>query len=170
MCIMSEQTKKINLSDLRYKKLRKVIGEVEIYNPDQQLKNEIEKEMIKRITEAEVDNVANVSVGMGEMVTTYIPLLTNIKYDLDDVFMIQEIIADPSPQLEEIIDEISDILSKIFERASRIVTKLIKAGNGVMYNPDLTIEEKEQVLKEMQYLQDNSNYEDVLITDEELGE
>ena len=32
---MSEnQTKKISLLDLRYKKLRKKIGEVEIYNPN----------------------------------------------------------------------------------------------------------------------------------------
>ena len=78
---MSEnQTKKISLLDLKYTKLRKKIGEVEIYNPNKELKLELDKEFTKRITEAfQSDNLnINTTIGMGEMLTMYIPLLTNI--------------------------------------------------------------------------------------------
>ena len=69
---MSEnQAKKISLLDLKYNKLRKKIGDVEIYNPDKELKAEIEQELMKRITEQMKSGEIKADIGMGEIVTNY---------------------------------------------------------------------------------------------------
>ena len=164
------QTKKISLLDLRYKKLRKQIGEVEIYNPNKELKLELEKEFTKRITEAfQSDNLnINTTIGMGEMLTMYIPLLTNIDCP-EDVLLIKEILADPSPILEKVIEEVSEILSEIFTKTANNIIKFAKSTNDVFEDESLTIEQRTEMLKQMELLINDTPDEEILITDEEIG-
>ena len=164
------QTKKISLLDLRYKKLRKKIGEVEIYNPNKELKLELEKEFTKRITEAfQSDNLnINTTIGMGEMLTMYIPLLTNIDCP-EDVLLINEILADPSPILEKVIEEVSEILSEIFTKTANNIIKFAKSTNDVFEDESLTIEQRTEMLRQMELLIDDTPDEEILITDEEIG-
>ena len=164
------QTKKISLLDLRYKKLRKKIGEVEIYNPDKELKLELEKEFTKRITEAFQSDSLNINttIGMGEMLTMYIPLLTNIDCP-EDVLLINEILADPSPLLEKVIEEVSEILSEIFTKTANNIIKFAKSTNDVFEDESLTIEQRTEMLRQMELLIDDTPDEEILITDEEIG-
>ena len=167
---MSEnQTKKISLLDLRYKKLRKKIGEVEIYNPNKELKAEIEKELMARITEQMKSGEIRADIGMGEIITTYLPMLTNIDYELTDVLMIQQIISDPSPLLEKVIEEVSEVLSDLFEKAANKLIKVAKSTNDILNNKDLSDEEKTEILKHMQIIEDTIDEDEILVDEYELG-
>ena len=166
---MSEnQTKKISLLDLRYKKLRKKIGEVEIYNPNKELKAEIEKELMARITEQMKSGEIRADIGMGEIITTYLPMLTNIDYELTDVLMIQQIISDPSPLLEKVIEEVSEVLSDLFEKAANKLIKVAKSTNDILNNKDLSDEEKAEILKHMQIIEDTIDDDEILVDEYEL--
>ncbi len=166
---MSEnQTKKISLLDLRYKKLRKKIGEVEIYNPNKELKAEIEKELMARITEQMKSGEIRADIGMGEIITTYLPMLTNIDYELTDVLMIQQIISDPSPLLEKVIEEVSEVLSDLFEKAANKLIKVAKSTNDILNNKDLSDEEKTEILKHMQIIEDTIDDDEILVDEYEL--
>ena len=166
---MSEnQAKKISLLDLRYKKLRKKIGDVEIYNPDKELKAEIEKELMARITEQMKSGEIRADIGMGEIITIYLPMLTNIDYELTDVLMIQKIISDPSPLLEKVVDEVSEVLSELFEKAANKLIKVAKSTNDILNNNNLSDEEKAEILKQMQILEEDIEDEDILVSEHEL--
>ena len=166
---MSEnQTKKISLLDLRYNKLRKKIGEVEIYNPNKELKAEIEKELMARITEQMKSGEIRADIGMGEIITTYLPMLTNIDYELTDVLMIQQIISDPSPLLEKVIEEVSEVLSDLFEKAANKLIKVAKSTNDILNNKDLSDEEKTEILKHMQIIEDTIDDDEILVDEYEL--
>lgn len=165
---MSNQTKKISLLDLKYTKLRKKIGEVEIYNPDKELKAEIEKELMARITEQMKSGEIRADIGMGEIITTYLPMLTNIDYELTDVLMIQEIISDPSPLLEKVIEEVSEVLSDLFEKAANKLIKVAKSTNDILNNKDLSDEEKTEILKHMQIIEDTIDDDEILVDEYEL--
>ena len=166
---MSEnQAKKISLLDLRYKKLRKKIGDVEIYNPDKELKAEIEKELMARITEQMKSGEIRADIGMGEIITTYLPMLTNIDYTLTDALMVQEIISDPSPLLEKVVDEVSEVLSELFEKAANKLIKVAKSTNDILNNNNLSDEEKAEILKQMQILEEDIEDEDILVSEHEL--
>ena len=166
---MSEnQTKKISLLDLRYKKLRKKIGDVEIYNPDKELKAEIEKELMTRITEQMKEGEIRADIGMGEIITTYLPMLTNIDYTLTDALMVQEIISNPSPLLEKVVDEVSEVLSELFEKAANKLIKVAKSTNDILNNNNLSDEEKAEILKQMQILEEDIEDEDILVSEHEL--
>ena len=166
---MSEnQTKKISLLDLKYNKLRKKIGEVEIYNPNKELKAEIEKELMARITEQMKSGEIRADIGMGEIITTYLPMLTNIDYELTDVLMIQEIISDPSPLLEKVIEEVSEVLSDLFEKAANKLIKVAKSTNDILNNKDLSDEEKTEILKHMQIIEDTIDDDEILVDEYEL--
>ena len=162
------QTKKISLLDLRYNKLRKKIGEVEIYNPNKELKAEIEKELMARITEQMKSGEIRADIGMGEIITTYLPMLTNIDYELTDVLMIQQIISDPSPLLEKVIEEVSEVLSDLFEKAANKLIKVAKSTNDILNNKDLSDEEKAEILKHMQIIEDTIDDDDILVDEYEL--
>ena len=162
------QTKKISLLDLRYNKLRKKIGEVEIYNPNKELKAEIEKELMARITEQMKSGEIRADIGMGEIITTYLPVLTNIDYELTDVLMIQQIISDPSPLLEKVIEEVSEVLSDLFEKAANKLIKVAKSTNDILNNKDLSDEEKTEILKHMQIIEDTIDDDEILIDEYEL--
>ena len=166
---MSEnQAKKISLLDLRYKKLRKKIGDVEIYNPDKELKAEIEKELMTRITEQMKEGEIRADIGMGEIITTYLPMLTNIDYTLTDALMVQEIISNPSPLLEKVVDEVSEVLSELFEKAANKLIKVAKSTNDILNNNNLSDEEKAEILKQMQILEEDIEDEDILVSEHEL--
>ena len=166
---MSEnQTKKISLLDLRYNKLRKKIGEVEIYNPNKEIKAEIEKELMARITEQMKSGEIRADIGMGEIITTYLPMLTNIDYELTDVLMIQQIISDPSPLLEKVIEEVSEVLSDLFEKAANKLIKVAKSTNDILNNKDLSDEEKTEILKHMQIIEDTIDDDEILVNEYEL--
>ena len=166
---MSEnQTKKISLLDLRYNKLRKKIGEVEIYNPNKELRAEIEKELMARITEQMKSGEIRADIGMGEIITTYLPMLTNIDYELTDVLMIQQIISDPSPLLEKVIEEVSEVLSDLFEKAANKLIKVAKSTNDILNNKDLSDEEKTEILKHMQIIEDTIDDDEILVDEYEL--
>ena len=162
------QTKKISLLDLRYNKLRKKIGEVEIYNPNKELKAEIEKELMARITEQMKSGEIRADIGMGEIITTYLPMLTNIDYELTDVLMIQQIISDPSPLLEKVIEEVSEVLSDLFEKAANKLIKVAKSTNDILNNKDLSDEEKTEILKHMQIIEDTIDDDEILVDEYEL--
>ena len=170
---MSNQTKKISLLDLKYTKLRKKIGEVEIYNPDKELKLEIEKEFMHRIAESfnEDNPQINFTVYLGEILTMFIPLLTNLDCP-EDVLLINEILADPSPLLEKVIDEVSIVLREIFERAAKKIIQTQQIIDGTLNDEDLTDEQKVELLKEMEIVISGGHIkdEDILISDEELGD
>ena len=162
------QTKKISLLDLKYNKLRKKIGEVEIYNPNKELKAEIEKELMARITEQMKSGEIRADIGMGEIITTYLPMLTNIDYELTDVLMIQQIISDPSPLLEKVIEEVSEVLSDLFEKAANKLIKVAKSTNDILNNKDLSDEEKTEILKHMQIIEDTIDDDEILVDEYEL--
>ena len=162
------QIKKISLLDLRYNKLRKKIGEVEIYNPNKELKAEIEKELMARITEQMKSGEIRADIGMGEIITTYLPMLTNIDYELTDVLMIQQIISDPSPLLEKVIEEVSEVLSDLFEKAANKLIKVAKSTNDILNNKDLSDEEKTEILKHMQIIEDTIDDDEILVDEYEL--
>ena len=166
---MSEnQTKKISLLDLKYNKLRKKIGDVEIYNPDKELKAEIEQELMRRITEQMKSGEIKADIGMGEIVTTYLPMLTNIEYELTDALMVQEIISNPSPLLEKVVEEVSEVLSDLFEKAANKLIKVAKSTNDILNNKDLSDEEKTEILKHMQVIEDTIDDDEILVNEYEL--
>ena len=166
---MSEnQAKKISLLDLKYNKLRKKIGDVEIYNPDKELKAEIEQELMKRITEQMKSGEIKADIGMGEIVTTYLPMLTNIEYELTDALMVQEIISNPSPLLEKVVEEVSEVLSDLFEKAANKLIKVAKSTNDILNNKDLSDEEKTEILKHMQVIEDTIDDDEILVNEYEL--
>ena len=166
---MSEnQAKKISLLDLKYNKLRKKIGDVEIYNPDKELKAEIEQELMRRITEQMKSGEIKADIGMGEIVTTYLPMLTNIEYELTDALMVQEIISNPSPLLEKVVEEVSEVLSDLFEKAANKLIKVAKSTNDILNNKDLSDEEKTEILKHMQVIEDTIDDDEILVNEYEL--
>ena len=162
------QTKKISLLDLKYNKLRKKIGDVEIYNPDKELKAEIEQELMRRITEQMKSGEIKADIGMGEIVTTYLPMLTNIEYELTDALMVQEIISNPSPLLEKVVEEVSEVLSDLFEKAANKLIKVAKSTNDILNNKDLSDEEKTEILKHMQVIEDTIDDDEILVNEYEL--
>ena len=162
------QTKKISLLDLKYNKLRKKIGDVEIYNPDKELKAEIEQELMKRITEQMKSGEIKADIGMGEIITIYLPMLTNIEYELTDALMVQEIISNPSPLLEKVVEEVSEVLSDLFEKAANKLIKVAKSTNDILNNKDLSDEEKTEILKHMQVIEDTVDDDEVLVNEYEL--
>ena len=162
------QTKKISLLDLKYNKLRKKIGDVEIYNPDKELKAEIEQELMRRITEQMKSGEIKADIGMGEIITIYLPMLTNIDYELTDVLMVQEIISNPSPLLEKVVEEVSDVLSDLFEKAANKLIKVAKSTNDILNNKDLSDEEKTEILKHMQVIEDTVDDDEILVNEYEL--
>ena len=166
---MSEnQAKKISLLDLKYNKLRKKIGDVEIYNPDKELKAEIEQELMKRITEQMKSGEIKADIGMGEIITIYLPMLTNIEYELTDALMVQEIISNPSPLLEKVVEEVSEVLSDLFEKAANKLIKVAKSTNDILNNKDLSDEEKTEILKHMQVIEDTIDDDEILVNEYEL--
>ena len=166
---MSEnQAKKISLLDLKYNKLRKKIGDVEIYNPGKELKAEIEQELMRRITEQMKSGEIKADIGMGEIVTTYLPMLTNIEYELTDALMVQEIISNPSPLLEKVVEEVSEVLSDLFEKAANKLIKVAKSTNDILNNKDLSDEEKTEILKHMQVIEDTIDDDEILVNEYEL--
>ena len=162
------QTKKISLLDLKYNKLRKKIGDVEIYNPDKELKAEIEQELMKRITEQMKSGEIKADIGMGEIITIYLPMLTNIEYELTDALMVQEIISNPSPLLEKVVEEVSEVLSDLFEKAANKLIKVAKSTNDILNNKDLSDEEKTEILKHMQVIEDTIDDDEILVNEYEL--
>jgi hypothetical protein len=169
---MSNQTKKISLLDLEYTKLRKKIGEVEIYNPDKELKLEIENEFMQRMNESYKDGDLsfNFFVHLGEMIAMFIPMLTNIA-PLDDVLEINRIIASPSPLLERVIDEVSDVLGEIFERTANKVIKTQKAITDVTDDDSISIDDKIEILKKMNVLStEHIKDEEILVSEQELAD
>ena len=162
------QAKKISLLDLKYNKLRKKIGDVEIYNPDKELKAEIEQELMKRITEQMKSGEIKADIGMGEIITIYLPMLTNIEYELTDALMVQEIISNPSPLLEKVVEEVSEVLSDLFEKAANKLIKVAKSTNDILNNKDLSDEEKTEILKHMQVIEDTIDDDEILVNEYEL--
>ena len=162
------QAKKISLLDLKYNKLRKKIGDVEIYNPDKELKAEIEQELMRRITEQMKSGEIKADIGMGEIITTYLPMLTNIEYELTDALMVQEIISNPSPLLEKVVEEVSEVLSDLFEKAANKLIKVAKSTNDILNNKDLSDEEKTEILKHMQVIEDTIDDDEILVNEYEL--
>ena len=164
------QIKTINLTDLKYNKIKKVIGDLVIYNPDAELEAEIENEFYTRLKEIDVEDTIAITVGLGEMLTQFIPLLTNIKYNITDVLLINQILASPSPKLRKAKDEVSEILSEIFERVMAQHYKLSKSANSIINDEDLSPEEKAEILEKMGMLvRTQTPDEEILITDEEIG-
>ena len=102
------------------------------------------------------------------MLTMYIPLLTNIDCP-EDVLLINEILADPSPILEKVIEEVSEILSEIFTKTANNIIKFAKSTNDVFEDESLTIEQRTEMLKQMELLINDIPDEEILITDEEIG-
>lgn len=147
-------TKKTNLLDLQYKKLNKIIHGVEIYNPDKQLRNEIQKEFLTRFMESVKDgedgqSIASLEIGTGEMLVTFLPLLTSIEFPTDNVLLINEILAEPSMELEDIMTEVSVILSKIAKSSMDILKNSIESMTEVMADEKMSDEQKENYVKMM---------------------
>lgn len=141
---MENINKKISLLDLKYNKLRKVIHGVEIYNPDKKLKQEIMDEFIKKITEAKnEDNIdaIKLNIGTGELLTVYLPLLTSLDCP-DDVLLINEILDNPSMELEDVIAEVSEILSNLFMKSIKIMLQVAESNQDVLNSENLTDEQK----------------------------
>lgn len=168
---MSNQTKKISLLDLKYTKLRKKIGDIEIYNPDKGLKLEIEKEFIHRITESFGDGneQINMTICLGEMIAVFIPLLTNIE-GLDDVLMVSQILDNPSPLLEKVVDEVSEILSDIFERTIKTILKAQKVMSETLESDSLSLDEKISILSGLEEVSVDEGIkdEDIFVSEKDL--
>ena len=141
---------------------------MEIYNPDKELKAEIEQELMKRITEQMKSGEIKADIGMGEIITIYLPMLTNIEYELTDALMVQEIISNPSPLLEKVVEEVSEVLSDLFEKAANKLIKVAKSTNDILNNKDLSDEEKTEILKHMQVIEDTIDDDEILVNEYEL--
>lgn len=141
---MENINKKISLLDLKYNKLRKVIHGVEIYNPDQKLKKEMIDEFMKKIVEAKNEDgidAIKLNIGTGELLTVYLPLLTSLDCP-DDVLLINEILENPSMELEDIIEEVSEILSNLFMKSAKIILQAAESNQDILNSENLTDEQK----------------------------
>ena len=104
----------VNFSNLKRREIRKRIGMGEnaiiIYNPNIEQKKEIRNLVTDNIT----DNKVNIKGK--DVLLKLVPMLTNIKLDLDeekDEQLIEEILADPSEELEEVTKELTRIVSNV---------------------------------------------------------
>lgn len=101
---------KINFSELKRKEIRRIIGEgegaIEIYNPNPEQQKEI-KQMVFECIDKETGKP---KIDGRAILTTLIPMLTNICIDTDNDELLEEIINDPSDILREVVDEIQEIV------------------------------------------------------------
>lgn len=118
-------SKTINFSNLKQEKVRKRIGDIEIYN----ITKENEKDVTDIIIQSLDEKTGMVKVDPSIVLVKLIPILTNIYLDLDtekDEEMIKEIIADPSDVLLEVVDELNIIIKahtdKLIKRVNEIAT------------------------------------------------
>lgn len=141
--------KKVNLKDLRYKKLRKVFGDIEVYNPDNEIQSDIKTQFLNIFSkEISGDNV-EIELKMADILKEYMPKLSNIDYsDLSDD-EINEILSNPSEDLQLAYNEISDILSDIFTRLMRQLSKIQKSTSEIIENGDLSEDEKIEIMQSL---------------------
>lgn len=141
--------KKVNLKDLRYKKLRKVFGDIEVYNPDSETQSDIKTQFLNIFSKEVSGENIEIELKMADILKEYMPKLSNIDYsDLSDD-EINEILSNPSEDLQLAYNEISDILSDIFTRLMRQLSKIQKSTSEIIENGDLSEDEKIEIMQSL---------------------
>ena len=72
-------------------------------------------------------------------------------------------------KIKKVIEEVSEILSEIFTKTANNIIKFAKSTNDVFEDDSLTIEQRTEMLRQMELLIDDTPDEEILITDEEIG-
>ena len=115
-------SKIMNFSELKRKNIRKELSDgVVVYNPTTEQRKQILEIIVKNTKEGEL-NIEPIDIFLD-----LIPMLTNVKMDLDkerDKNIINEILNDPDELLDDIVIEIKDILKKEVKRAIDIMDDL----------------------------------------------
>ena len=62
----------------------------------------------------------------------------------------------------------SEVLSDLFEKAANKLIKVAKSTNDILNNKDLSDEEKAEILKHMQIIEDTIDDDDILVDEYEL--
>lgn len=105
----------ISLSSLKKREIRRKIvltnelGEKDfiiVRNPNEEEKIEIMKFVGGRIRE----NESEMTISPKDVMETFLPMLTNVEIDVEDM---EDIIANPSPQLVEVHYHIAEIIQEI---------------------------------------------------------
>jgi len=135
----------VKISTLQQQRIRKVINEtIEIYNPD---KTEMESiiNLFKKYIDEEKKEI---KIDGMKIIREFLPVLSNIVIDTMTDEELQEIIDNPSYELELAVEEVGNIAKEISNKIFR-QTKIIS---------ELTAEQVMEMLK----------LDDIKMTDEEI--
>lgn len=118
----------VNFKELKRKEIRKTFGEGEgqviVYNPDSENRKKIEA-IIEKFRKSNKEEI-----NPQDIILDILPLTTNVCLDLDrnnknDLKIIEEIIADPSPIFEDTIFEVTELTKEIAVRYYKTLNNLI---------------------------------------------
>lgn len=114
--------KKINITSLKQQRIRKSFENgIEIYNPNQ----EETKALISLMQEIVKDNIDEILLDGQTIIKRILPLVSNIVIDATDEEL-QEIVDNPSADLEMAIEEVGVIITEL---SDKVVTRMKLLSN-----------------------------------------
>ena len=116
--------KVISLEELRFNPIRKQYDNgIEIYNLTEEMKKEIAK-IIDKFSK-DVDG-KELQIEGKDVLLRILPICTNVYLEGMEDKVIQDILDNPSEELEDVIDEVSDMILRYFARFQKNIVNFSK--------------------------------------------
>jgi vacuolar-type H+-ATPase subunit H len=156
-----------SIKDFGFKKEKKTLYGVIIYNMDQKLKNELFKQFVKALIDSfnPETNKSELYITDRELMLAYLPQLTDLEFNTDNELEVLKIIDNPDERLEEIMDEIKEPIKAIMKKASKYVREnvedILEATEGMT---------EEQIDKYFEELEKFNKKEEIVEEEKDLSE
>jgi hypothetical protein len=160
------------ISEHGFKKEKKTIGGITIYNIDKELKNELFKQFVNEF----VNNFnpetkkMDIKIPDRELLLAYLPQLTDLEFDTNNELEILNIIENPDKELEMVMDEVKSDIRDIMQQAGEFIIDMIQ--NNIKMTRNMTQEQINKYYEELKKINQNSKItnEDEKISENELEE
>lgn len=153
----------IKFSELKQKKVRKIIDNVGYENPIEiyNVTEDIRPKVTKIITNNMDGKTGELNIEARLVIVELLPMLSNVDLDLDlekDKEQINEILDNPSEILLQIVDEITEVIKEFTERFIKNIDKINQLSpeefNKLFNKKDDEKEKrKQELLKELESLE-----------------
>lgn len=154
--------KRINFGDLKQQKIYATVGDIEIYNPTEDVKKLLMEIIFSNINKDGTINDIDGKTVMMQLV----PVMTNI-YLPDDEELIQQVIENPSDDLLDVIGHINELVEKFTDRTNKTLEQIQKLPKAER-NKILGIEDEKT--KRLNRLREIENERKALLEEVELVE
>lgn len=162
------------ISEHSFKKVRKVIDGVTIYNIDRDLENKLFVQFVKAFINSYNQKTKKFEANITdrELMLAYLPQLTDLEFDITDETAIFKILDNPDDTLEDVMDEIKVPIMKILKRAGKYVYENIRDILDI--TDGMTEQQKDNYFKELAKLNtpkvEEIEEKPIAPTDDELKE